>query len=110
MRGDHRRGHLQFRGNVRGSFQDHQIGPVIGVDPATGGAGANCWTFDQLTDLGPRAEKRLGIKPLPNGGRIRFSARRCVRVGPSAGVPLEELGVSANVIHDPTPRDILETT
>ena len=89
-------------------FQDHGIGPVIGVDPSTGGAGANCWTFDQLTRLGPKAEALLGIEPLPSGARIRFSARRCERIGPSAGVPLEELGVQADLIHNPTRRDIMK--
>ncbi len=89
-------------------FQDHGLGPVIGADPTTGGAGANCWTFDQLTGLGPAADALLGILPLPSGARIRFSARRCVRIGPSDGVPLEELGVSADLIHDPTPRDLLD--
>lgn len=84
-------------------FQDHDIGPVLGVDEATGAGGANVLTHaDLATDWtgGP-------LKPLPAGARMRVSLRRTLRVGERAGEPVEDLGVTRDLKHDMTRNDLL---
>ncbi|MEM9199246.1 MAG: S41 family peptidase [Pseudomonadota bacterium] len=89
-------------------FQDHCIGPILGLDPTTGGAGANCWTFDQFERQAAKSAA-MPVKKLAGGAHIRFSVRRCMRTGPSDGAPLEEFGVEADHIHAPTPLDIIDS-
>ncbi|MEL6234806.1 MAG: S41 family peptidase [Pseudomonadota bacterium] len=89
-------------------FQDHCIGPILGLDPTTGGAGANCWTFDQFERQAAKTAA-MPVKKLAGGAHIRFSVRRCMRTGPSDGAPLEEFGVEADHIHAPTPLDIIDS-
>lgn len=88
-------------------FQDHEIGPVIGVDPTTGAGGGNVWRHLRLTqrasDLAPE------VRQLPQGTQLRFAVRRCLRVGKNAGEPVEELGVVADHWHRPTYRDLTES-
>ncbi|MEM8589633.1 MAG: S41 family peptidase [Pseudomonadota bacterium] len=87
-------------------FQDHEIGPVIGVDPTTGAGGGNVWRHLRLTqrasDLAPE------VRELPQGTQLRFAVRRCLRVGKNVGDPVEELGVVADHWHRPTYRDLTE--
>ncbi len=84
-------------------FQDHEIGPVLGVDEATGAGGANVLTHEDLTSDwigGP-------LKTLPEGARMRVSLRRTLRVGARAGHPLEDLGVVRDESHLMTRNDLL---
>jgi hypothetical protein len=91
-------------------FQDHQIGPVLGVDDNTGAGGANVWTHSllkQLLEL-PQPNPETPYKPLPNGAAMRVSIRRTLRVGELAGTPVEDLGVVPDHRHELTRRDVLE--
>ena len=75
-------------------FQDHEIGPVLGVDDNTGAGGANVWThglLKALRDLPPDAETPYA--PLPRQADMRVAIRRTLRVGKLAGTPVEDLGV-----------------
>jgi hypothetical protein len=87
-------------------FQDHRIGPVLGVDANTGAGGANVWDHGLLSRLlaGPDTPYR----PLPGGANMRVAIRRTVRVGALAGTPVEDLGVEPDERRPLTRRDLLE--
>jgi Peptidase family S41 len=86
-------------------FQDNRVGVVLGVHARTGAGGANVWTHELLRQLLPGAGSPF--TPLPKGASFRVAIRRVMRVGLSAGVPLEDLGVSADKRHDMTKNDLL---
>ena len=86
-------------------FQDHGIGPVLGLAEYTGAGGANVWTHDLLRQLLPARDTPL--KPLPRQAAFRVALRRTMRVGAHAGELLEDLGVAADEIHHITPDDLL---
>ncbi len=85
-------------------FQDHDIGPIIGVDGNTGAGGANVWTHSLLDFIagqdGPYAS-------LPNGANMRVAIRRTLRVGPRAGTPVEDLGVQPDIQYNVTKNDLI---
>lgn len=85
-------------------FQDHAIGPILGVGGNTGAGGANVWTHDTLRDYLPTGS---ALKPLPKNAGFRVSIRRTTRVGANAGLPLEDLGVAPDEIHQMTQDDLL---
>jgi hypothetical protein len=87
-------------------FQDHQIGPIIGIDENTGAGGANVWKYNDLNNLliGTKHE----LKALPLDTNMRVSIRRNMRVGKNAGTPVEDLGVTPDLIYNITRRDLLE--
>jgi C-terminal processing protease CtpA/Prc len=90
-------------------FQDHAIGPVLGVDDSTGAGGANVWTHGLLQQLrNTPADPDSPYQPLPQQADMRVAIRRTLRVGALAGTPVEDLGVRADVRHDLTRRDVLE--
>jgi hypothetical protein len=85
-------------------FQDHGIGPVLGVEANTGAGGANVVTHEEL-----RKEWTGGrLKQLPKGVQMRVALRRCLRVGTRMGQPVEDLGVVPDTLHQLTKRDLLE--
>jgi hypothetical protein len=85
-------------------FQDHEIGPVLGVDANTGAGGANVVNHEDL-----RTEWSDGpLKQLPKGVQMRVALRRCLRVGSRFGQPVEDLGVVPNALHALTRNDLLE--
>ena len=91
-------------------FQDHEIGPVLGVDDNTGAGGANVWTHSllkQLLEL-PQPDPETPYETLPNGAAMRVSIRRSLRVGELAGTPVEDLGIVPDRRHELTRRDVLE--
>jgi hypothetical protein len=91
-------------------FQDHGIGPVLGVDDNTGAGGANVWTHELLKlllDLDP-ADPGTPYKPLPREAGMRVSIRRTLRVGEITGTPLEDLGVTPDLRHELTRNDVLQ--
>ena len=84
-------------------FQDHEIGPVLGVEANTGAGGANVVTHEDL-----RTEWTGGtLKQLPKGVQMRVALRRCLRVGSRMGQPVEDLGVVPDTLHELTRRDLL---
>ncbi|MFL6547996.1 MAG: S41 family peptidase, partial [Povalibacter sp.] len=87
-------------------FRDHEIGPILGVDDNTGAGGANVWSYPLLQQLFADDETRW--KDLPGGCDLRVAARRMLRVGANAGMPLEDLGVVPDARHYLTRRDVLE--
>ena len=90
-------------------FQDHAIGPVLGVDDSTGAGGANVWThglLKALRELPPDAGTPYA--PLPKQADMRVAIRRTVRVGALSGTPVEDLGVRSDLRHEMTRRDVLE--
>ncbi|TQN42680.1 peptidase S41-like protein [Blastococcus colisei] len=90
-------------------FQDHAIGPVLGVDDTTGAGGANVWTHGLLKALRDvPADPDSPYRPLPKQADMRVSIRRTLRVGALAGTPVEDLGVRADARHEMTRRDVLE--
>jgi cytosine/adenosine deaminase-related metal-dependent hydrolase/C-terminal processing protease CtpA/Prc len=94
-------------------FQDHGIGPVLGVDGNTGAGGANVWTHDLLRlllDVAPDGGAAEGnpFVELPAGAGFRVSVRRTLRVGADrAGTPVEDLGVVADERHHLTRADVV---
>jgi hypothetical protein len=91
-------------------FQDHGIGPILGVDDNTGAGGANVWTHGLLMNLlaVPPADSGSPYTALPKGANMRVSIRRTLRVGSLAGTPVEDLGVQPDERHRMTRRDVLE--
>jgi hypothetical protein len=91
-------------------FQDHEIGPVIGVGGATGAGGANVWSHGLLCALMQPDELDGGPSPfasLPHGADLRVAVRRTTRVGLQAGNVLEDLGVTPEVSYRMTRNDVL---
>jgi hypothetical protein len=69
-------------------FQDHAIGPVLGVDDSTGAGGANVWTHGLLQQLrNTPADPDSPYQPLPQQADMRVAIRRTLRVGALAGTP-----------------------
>ena len=89
-------------------FQDHQIGPILGVDGNTGAGGANVWEYSLLKGILERAKSKYQLKKLPSDSNMRVSIRRNVRVGDYAGTPVEDLGIVPKHKHNITRRDLLE--
>ncbi|ALG74693.1 hypothetical protein VY88_29075 [Azospirillum thiophilum] len=87
-------------------FVDNGLGPVLGVDPLTGAGGANVWEWGALMELaGPAGG---AVAPLPPGYELNLSVRRALRTGTSAGIPIEDVGVPATIVHHLTRTDILD--
>ncbi len=87
-------------------FQDHDIGPIVGVAERTGAGGANVWTQFLFRELLPARNNPL--KELPRGASFRVAVRRTTRVGSHASELLEDLGVEADTVHPITDIDLLE--
>ena len=85
-------------------FQDHRIGPVLGTSGNTGAGGANVWTLELLRELLPDGP----FDQLPGNAAMRVAIRRTTRVGARAGVPVEDLGVVPDALHDMTRADLLD--
>lgn len=91
---------------VAADFQDNGVGIIIGVDPVTGAGGANVWTQELLQIFSTRA----GLKEvalLPRGAELNLSMRQAIRSLRNDGIPMEGLGVRAEVIYQPTLDDLL---
>ncbi len=91
-------------------FQDHNIGPILGVDDNTGAGGANVWThqlLDALLRFPEPADAESPYATLPQGADMRVSIRRTLRVGDRAGTPVEDLGVQPDQCHFMTRNDLL---
>ena len=87
-------------------FQDNEVGVVLGTGGNTGAGGANFWSLDDLLRA-QKTDPKSPFKKLPKGAEMIVAMRRSIRVGVRAGSPLEEFGVSPDVLHLMTKRDIL---
>jgi C-terminal processing protease CtpA/Prc len=93
-------------------FQDHDIGPILGVDGNTGAGGAEVWTLagiqSWLLDFPPEGFESP-YADLPQSAGIGLAIRRSLRVGRMAGTPLEDLGVipDPDHVHRLTRTDIV---
>lgn len=87
-------------------FKDNKIGPVIGVDPRTGGGGANVWTYENLVYYAQYVGN-MDIGMLPEGIGLNVAMRRSIRAGANQGLPVEDLGTKADIIHHLTANDLL---
>ena len=92
-------------------FQDHEIGKILGASGNTGAGGANVWTQSDLIALTSRLDSSSPMhnlfKPLPAGAEMRVAIRRCLRTGNNAGIPVEDLGIRPDRLHQLTKQDIL---
>jgi peptidase S41-like protein len=87
-------------------FQDHAIGTIVGCHSSTGAGGANVWGYAdvlQVLALNPNP-----FVPLPAGAEMRVAARRCTRVGPRSGIPVEDYGVVSDIQYFMTRKDVVE--
>jgi hypothetical protein len=87
-------------------FQDHHIGIILGVDENTGAGGANVWEYPLIAEL--LDDPAQFPATLPGLASFRFAVRRVTRVGANVGLPLEDLGVRPDRLHQVTRRDLLE--
>ncbi|HYP08436.1 MAG TPA: S41 family peptidase [Bryobacteraceae bacterium] len=87
-------------------FQDHRIGPVIGVDPNTGGGGANFWGHSELLENLPTGTG-LKVKALPGDARMTVAVRRASRTGRNRGLAIEDTGVKADLLASVTQEDLI---
>ena len=88
-------------------FQDNEVGTVLSTGGNTGAGGANFWSLDDLL-AAQKKDPKSPFKPLPKGAGMIVAMRRSIRVGPRAGAPLEEFGVTPDKLHFMTRRDILQ--
>ena len=91
-------------------FQDHNVGPILGVDENTGAGGANVWDHALLSDLfaRPEPDPATPYAPLPNGSSLRVAIRRTLRVGAHTGTPVEDIGVRPDHHHPITRNDLIK--
>jgi cytosine/adenosine deaminase-related metal-dependent hydrolase len=106
-------------------FQDHEIGPVIGIHGNTGAGGANVWSYGLLRQIWQNSAhlqatgrdrqaagaQEVGQSPyviLPEGADFRVAVRRTIRVGLNAGGVIEDLGIRPDVQYHLTRRDLVE--
>ncbi|MBO8200898.1 peptidase S41 [Streptomyces smyrnaeus] len=82
-------------------FQDNDLGPVLGTAWRSGGGGANVWTHELLRVWLPEL-----LGELPRGAGFRVALRRATRTRGNVDVPLEDLGVQADEVHELTERDV----
>jgi hypothetical protein len=86
-------------------FQDHGIGKILGTAASTGAGGANVVTHDFLRESFQAPDSPF--RPVPGNASFRVALRRSVRAGVRSGVPLEDLGVTADSLHSMTKDDVL---
>jgi Peptidase family S41 len=85
-------------------FQDNQLGPILGASATTGAGGANVWTAAQIAQRLSDFDHQPILPPA--GGSFTVAIRRATRVGPRAGLPLEDIGVRAEPVHLLTHADL----
>jgi hypothetical protein len=87
-------------------FQDHEIGRILGTNGNMGAGGASVFPHELLRRFLSGDDSPLA--PLPKKASFRVAIRRTTRVGKHAGMPLEDLGVVPDEVHQMTRRDLLE--
>ncbi|MEM7537048.1 MAG: amidohydrolase family protein [Chloroflexota bacterium] len=91
-------------------FQDHAMGPVIGVHDSTGAGGANVWSYRLLQHLAAEGSEPIdSYLPLPEGADFNVAVRRLIRTGLNAGDVLEDFGVRVDTRHHMTQHDLMNS-
>ncbi len=85
-------------------FVDNGLGPLVTVGAATGGGGANVWTYADVRDA--LTDTEHPVQALPNGVNFSVAIRRAIRSGPADGIPIEDLGI-AGIPYTMTKNDLL---
>jgi hypothetical protein len=85
---------------------DHGIGHIVAIGQGTGAGGANVWTSDDI-QYAYHAAGRL-LPPIPPGIRFTISVRRMTRTGGSAGLAVEDIGVTGDDDYDMTETDLTQ--
>jgi len=85
---------------------DYGIGQIVAVGEGTGAGGANVWTSDDLQYAYHAARRRL--PPIPPGISFTVSVRRMTRSGDSAGLAVEDIGISGDERYDMTETDLVK--
>jgi hypothetical protein len=86
-------------------FQDNAIGPILSAGGRTGAGGANVWDHNLLRQVLPAGP----FTALPKATSFRVAIRRIIRSGKNRGMPLEDLGVTPDVLHQMTNNDLLNS-
>ncbi len=86
-------------------FVDNQVGTLITVGEATGAGGANVWNAETLAAL--TVGTPVHVPVLSGGVGFTVSIRRATRVGASAGLPIEDVGVAGHRRYTLTRNDLL---
>src|SRR5262249_22962506 len=89
------------------SFQDHEVGEILGTSGNTGAGGANVLSQKDLTQW-LRKHAKSPFRTLPKGVSMRVAFRRSIRAGKHIGRPLEELGVVPDRRYYITRDDLLD--
>ena len=87
-------------------FQDLNLGKIIGVHGNTGAGGVNVWSHKVVSSLWKHnRDIQDPFYPLPKGTNITVAVRRTLR---TSGYPLEDIGVSPDIHHKMTKKDLTE--
>ena len=89
-----------------GGFQDHAIGPLLGISKTTGGGGATKWNYPEFSAALIKASG-VPLETLPPGVTISMAVLRSSRVHAFEGQFIEDVGVHADEVHAPTRDDVL---
>ena len=89
-----------------GGFQDHAIGPVLGICRSTGGGGATKWNYPEFSAALIKASG-VPLEELPGGVTMSLAVLRSSRVHNFEGQFIEDVGVHADEVHAPTRDDVL---
>ena len=90
-------------------FQDHQLGTIIGTHNNTGAGGANVWKHSLLFQLTKDAQGHSAFfESLPYQADFHIAIRRTERVKKNIGIPVEDLGIEPDFIHQMTKNDLLK--
>ncbi len=87
-------------------FVDNKVGTLVSLDQATGAGGANVWRSQQVS-LALSGTQGAPSR-LPGGIAYTLAFRRAIRVGDSAGIGIEDRGISGHLHYAPTLRDLRE--
>jgi cytosine/adenosine deaminase-related metal-dependent hydrolase len=93
-------------------FQDHHIGPILGICTNTGAGGANVWSHAVLQQLMSTSIDAHPVPSpyvsLPHGADLRVAIRRTIRVHENAGMVVEDLGIQPEHLHAMTRHDLMQ--
>jgi len=90
-----------------GGFADHRIGTIVGIGKTTAGGGASVWTHEELVSKLSSVVDLIPVKSLPASVKMRVAALRSLRVRRNLRVPIEDIGVAADLVYTPDLADVV---